>query len=114
MERWTAALSDSGLETADISAGLAAVFSVSIWSLFCHPALLLQALELCLQCCETGIDEKKLCYNLQVKDPSEQLAVKKAAHLAASCWKNFAVPEIEGEHLQPAGAELAVVTCHAG
>ena len=24
------------------------------------------------------------------------LAVKKAAHLAASCWKNFAVPKIEG------------------
>lgn len=33
----------------------------------------------------------------QAKDPAEQLAVKKAAHLAASCWKNFAVQEIEGK-----------------
>ena len=33
----------------------------------------------------------------QAKDPAEQLAVKKAAHLAASCWKNFAVSEIEGK-----------------
>ena len=32
----------------------------------------------------------------QAKDAAEQLAVKKAAHLAASCWKNFAVLEIEG------------------
>ena len=34
-----------------------------------------------------------------MKDPAEQLAVKKAAHLAASCWKNFAVPELEGKQL---------------
>lgn len=39
-------------------------------------------------------------FGLQAKDPAEQLAVKKAAHLAASCWKNFTVLELEGkQHL---------------
>ncbi len=37
---------------------------------------------------------------MQVKDSAEQLAVKKAAHLAASCWKNFAVSEIEGKRVK--------------
>lgn len=37
---------------------------------------------------------------MQVKDSAEQLAVKKAAHLAASCWKNFAVGEIEGKRMK--------------
>jgi Metallopeptidase family M24 len=106
MQQWGRLLSDSGLETADISAGLADVFSVNLdrLALAAYANIWSQILSV------TTIDEwlwiMSVADSAQAKDPAEQLAVKKAAHLAASCWKKYAVQEIEGKR------RILLKACH--